>query len=95
SYDPEKDIDNDGIPDVLEQGKLALENTRVSFEHSIKEKELTSKQDLENKKIALEEKKLEAAKELQKQKDKAALEREQLKAKTALKNKVAGESKRK
>jgi len=95
SYDPEKDVDNDGIPDVLEQGKLALENTRVSFEHGIKEKELTSKQDLERKKIALEERKLEAAKELQKQKDKAAMEREQLKAKTALKNKVAGESKRK
>lgn len=29
--------------------------------------------------------------DIQKQKDKAALEREQIKAKTALKNKVAGE----
>jgi hypothetical protein len=46
---------------------------------------------IEREKIALEKQKLEEAKKLQILKDKAAMEREKLKAKTALKNKVAGE----
>jgi hypothetical protein len=91
AFDTEKDINDNGIPDVLEQGKLALENTKTSYEHAFKNKDLESKKEIETKKIALEEKKIEATKELQKQKDKAAMEREQLKAKTAIKNKVSGQ----
>jgi hypothetical protein len=49
------------------------------------------KEKIEDKKIQLEREKLTAAERLQKQKDEAAMQREKLKAKTALKNKVAGE----
>ena len=95
AFDTNKDINQNSIPDVLEQGKLALENTKTSYDHIIKQEELNHKRDIESKKIALEEKKLKAAKELQIQKDKAAMEREKLKAKTVIRNKVTGESKKK
>ena len=95
SFDPNKDVNMNAIPDVLEQGKLALENTKAAFEQSTKIKELSDKKTIEDKKIALEEKKIKAAKELQIQKDKAAMEREKLKSRTAIRNKVSGESKRK
>jgi hypothetical protein len=49
------------------------------------------KKEIEDKKIELEKQKLQAQKDIQKQKDDAALERERIKARTALKNKVAGE----
>ena len=91
SFDPNKDVDQDMVPDVLEQGKLALENTRAAFEHSTKIKELSDKKTTEDKKIALEERKLTEAKKLQKMKDDAAMKREKLKAKTAIRNKVSGQ----
>lgn len=91
SFDPNKDMDQDMIPDVLEQGKLALENTRAAFEHTTKIKELADKKATEDKKIALEERKLTEAKKLQKMKDDAAMKREKLKAKTAIRNKVSGQ----
>ena len=53
------------------------------------------KKDIENKKIQLEKDRMEHEMKLQQQKDRAALEREKLKAKTAIRNKVAGESKSK
>ena len=57
------------------------------------EKAENLKATLEREKLELEKAKLSAAKELQLVKDKAAMEREKLKAKTALRNKVAGEKK--
>ena len=62
-----------------------------AFEQSTKIKELSDKKSAEDKKIALEEKKMKHAEKLQKMKDEAAMRREKLKATTARKNKVSGE----
>ena len=92
------DQDGNGIPDVIEIGKQAIEQQKVNsdaaskrFELNNKKREIEMKRDVENKKIQLEKDKMKQEMELQKQKDKAAMEREKLKAKTAIKNKVTGE----
>lgn len=92
------DQDNNGIPDPIEianqalaERKQASDEASKQFEFNTKLREQKMKKEIEDKKIELEKWKLEAQKQLQKQKDDAALEREKLKARTALKNKVAGE----
>lgn len=92
------DQDGNGIPDVIEIGKQAIEQQKVNsdaaskqFELNNKKREIEMKREIENKKIQLEEKKMKQEMELQKQKDAEAYKREQLKARTALKNKVTGE----
>ena len=74
-----------------EENKKELEKRKI--EQAEKAEKL--KATIERERLALEKKKLEEAKKLQAQKDKAAMEREKLKARTALKNKVSGESKSK
>mgnify|MGYP007034115816 CR=1 FL=1 len=71
--------------------KQASEEAGKQFEFNAKIREQNMKKEIEDKKVALEKEKLASQERLQKQKDKAALEREKLKARTALKNKVAGE----
>lgn len=92
------DQNNNGIPDPIEianqalaERKQASDEASKQFEFNTKLREQKMKKEIEDKKIELEKQKLEAQKQLQKQKDDAALEREKLKARTALKNKVAGE----
>ena len=92
------DQDNNGIPDPIEIGKQALEQQKVSSEQATKQlelnnkrRELDQKKEIEQKKINLERDKMKHETELQRMSDKAAMEREELKARTALKNKVAGE----
>jgi hypothetical protein len=94
----DQDLDNNGIPDQLEVGKLAIEELKANSDAfdkqnmaRLKQREIESKDSIEKSKVKLEERKLDEAKKLQKQKDDAAMEREKLKAKTALKNKVTGE----
>ena len=96
------DINDNGIPDVAEMAKNEIERLKVSQDQQSKEldalnkrRETELKNDIEKKKIELENKKLETQVKLQQMSDKAAMERERLKAKTALKNKVVGESKSK
>jgi len=100
SYRGSQDMDqnNNGIPDpmeiaaqALEERKQASEEAGKQFEFNAKIREQNMKKEIEDKKVALEKEKLASQERLQKQKDKAALEREKLKARTALKNKVAGE----
>lgn len=74
-----------------EENKKELEKRKI--EQAEKAEKL--KATIERERLALEKKKLDEAKKLQAQKDKAAMEREKLKARTALKNKVSGESKTK
>lgn len=95
------DQDGNGIPDVIEIGKQAIEQQKVNsdaaskqFELNNKKREIEMKREIENKKIQLEKDKMKQEMELQKQKDKAAMEREKLKAKTALKNKTNAEAAR-
>lgn len=96
------DQDMNGIPDPIEIGKQALEQQKINSDISTKQLELNNKRreieqkrEAENKKIQLEKDRMKHETELQRMSDKAAMDREKLKAKTALRNKVVGESKSK
>lgn len=85
------DQNDNGIPDVAELGKQALEQQKINQEAYNKRYEAKQKREIENQKIQLEKDKMKHETELQKAKDDAAYEREKLKAKTAIKNRVPGE----
>lgn len=96
------DQDMNGIIDVVEIGKQALEQQKIDsdiatkqLELNNKHREIEQKREAENKKIQLEKDRMKHETELQRMSDKAAMDREKLKAKTALRNKVVGESKSK
>lgn len=96
------DQDMNGIPDPIEIGKQALEQQKINsdiatkqLELNNKRREIEQKRETENKKIQLEKDRMKHETELQRMSDKAAMDREKLKAKTALRNKVVGESKSK
>lgn len=88
------DQDNNGIPDVAELGKQALEQQKINQEAYNKRYEAKQKREIEDQKIQLEKDKMKHETELQKAKDDAAYEREKLKARTQLKNPVSGEHKK-
>lgn len=85
------DQNDNGIPDVAELGKQALEQQKINQEAYNKRYEVKQKREIEDQKIQLEKDKMKHETELQKAKDDAAYEREKLKARTALKNKVVGQ----
>lgn len=85
------DQNDNGIPDVAELGKQALEQQKINQEAYNKRYEAKQKREIEDQKIQLEKDKMKHETDLQKAKDDAAYEREKLKAKTALKNRVPGE----
>lgn len=88
----EKDINNNGVIDPVEIAKNATAQRKIDQDAYQKRYEARQKREIEDAKIDLEKKRMQHEMELQKQKDDAALEREKIKARTALKNKVAGES---
>lgn len=85
------DQNDNGVPDVAELGKQALEQQKINQEAYNKRYEAKQKREIEDQKIQLEKDKMKHETELQKAKDDAAYEREKLKAKTQLKNPVSGE----
>lgn len=85
------DQNDNGVPDVTELGKQALEQQKINQEAYNKRYEAKQKREIEDQKIQLEKDKMKHETELQKAKDDAAYEREKLKAKTAIKNRVPGE----
>lgn len=87
----DKDANMNGIPDVMEIGKQALEHQKLQMESYDRQYESKQKREIENQKIKLAKEQMDHETALQKQKDDAAMEREKLKARTALKNKVSGE----
>ena len=96
-----QDADMNGVPDVLEIGKQALEQQKINSDAAAKQLELNNKRretemkrEIENKKIELEKQKMKQEIELQKMKDEEAYKREQLKARTALRNKTNAEAAR-
>lgn len=89
----DKDTNMNGIPDPMEIAKDATNQMKVREEQYTKKYEISQKKDIEQQKIKLAKEQMSHESELQAQKDQAAMEREQLKAKTALKNKVVGQSK--
>lgn len=86
------DQNNNGIPDIAEIGKQALERQKISEDSYNKRYESRQKKEIEDAKIKLERDKMQHETELQKQKDSEAYRREELKAKTALKNKTNAEA---
>lgn len=86
------DQDNNGIPDIAEIGKQAIERQKISEDSYNKRYEAKQKKEIEDAKIKLERDKMQHETELQKQKDSEAYRREELKAKTALKNKTNAEA---
>lgn len=95
------DQDQNGVPDVLEIGKQAIERQKADSDAAAKQLELNNKRrememkrDIEQKKIQLERDMMKHETQLQKQKDEEAYRREQLKARTALKNKTNSEAAR-
>lgn len=86
------DQNDNGIPDVAELGKQALEQQKINQEAYNKRYEAKQKREIEDQKIQLEKDKMKHETELQKAKDEAAYEREKLKARTALKNKTNAEA---
>ena len=88
------DQDNNGIPDVAELGKQALEQQKINQEAYNKRYEAKQKREIEDQKIQLEKDKMKHETELQKAKDDAAYEREKLKARTAIRNKTNAEAAR-
>ena len=93
------DQDMNGIIDVVEIGKQALEQQKINsdiatkqLELNNKRREIEQKREAENKKIQLEKDRMKHETELQRMSDKAAMDREKLKAKTALKNKTNAEA---
>lgn len=96
-----QDVDMNGVPDVVEIGKQALEQQKINSDAAAKQLELNNKRretemkrEIENKKIELEKQRMKHEIELQKNKDNAAMERERVKARTALKNKTNAEAAR-
>lgn len=87
----EKDADMNGIPDPIEIGNQALQKQKIDSDAYTKRYEAKQKKEIEDQKIQLERDKMKHESDLQRQKDEAALEREKIKARTALKNKTAGE----
>lgn len=87
----EKDADMNGIPDPIEIGKQALEQQKIDRDAYTKRYEQRQKREIEDQKIKLERDKMDHEMKLQKQKDDAAEKRERIKARTALRNKTAGE----
>ena len=87
----EKDADMNGIPDPIEIGNQALQQQKIDSDAYTKRYEAKQKREIEDQKIQLERDKMKHESELQKQKDDAALEREKIKARTAIRNKTAGE----
>ena len=85
------DQNDNGIPDVAELGKQAIEQQKINQEAYNKHYEAKQKREIEDQKIQLEKEKMKHETELQKAKDDAAYEREKLKARTALKNRTVGE----
>lgn len=95
------DQNQNNVPDVMEIADQALKERKQlsdeaskQFEFNAKMRESENKKEIENKKIQLEKERMRHEMELQKQKDKESYKREQLKAKTAIRNKVVGESKK-
>ena len=86
------DQNDNGIPDIAEIGKQALERQKISEDSYNKRYEAKQKKEIEDAKIKLERDKMQHETELQKQKDSEAYRREELKAKTALKNKTNAEA---
>jgi hypothetical protein len=89
SYAQDQDVNQNAIPDVLEQSKLALEQQKATYQQIQKEKEIRMKDQLEQRKVQVEKDKI----SLKENELETKKEIEEMKAETALK--IAKENKNK
>jgi len=80
-FDTNKDQDGDGTPDILEVNKLALEHSKHSYDVAFKEKTLKAQQELDNKKLSVEQEKMKNDMKLQKLKSSTDLAKARISAK--------------
>jgi hypothetical protein len=76
---------------AMKQSEMSRKAKTEERKISAQEKDIQNKSKIERMKLDLERQKMKHEKSLQKMKDDAAIEREKIKARTAIKNKVAGE----
>lgn len=69
-FSEDKDIDNDGTPDVIEQGKIALKQSEIASKQIMQSQKLNHESSEASKNRNLEEKKIQADKEIAKYKAK-------------------------
>ena len=87
------DVDQDLVPDVLEQNKIALENVKHAHEVAFKERQQKLAEKTAQDTKELKDRELKIKERIQKAKDAAAKQRELIKARTSLKNPTSGEKK--
>ena len=86
-FDKNKDENNNGIVDVLEQSKLAQEHMKANYDIAIKQKELDLKDKHHKDTIDIEKKKIFSAERMQKIKEKAENDRAKLAARVSMASK--------
>jgi hypothetical protein len=73
SYLQDQDVNDNMIPDILEQSKLAIEQQKTAFDKVQKERELQFKSDIERQKLAMKKEEMQTKKEIEKMKSDTAL----------------------
>jgi hypothetical protein len=73
SYAQDQDINQNEIPDILEQSKLALEQQKAAYQQIQKEKELQVKSEIERQKNEMKRQEIESKKQIEKMKADTAL----------------------
>jgi hypothetical protein len=73
SYAQDQDINQNMVPDVLEQSKLAMDQQKAAFEKIQKERELQVKSDIERQKLEMKRQEMQTKKEIEKMKADTAL----------------------
>jgi hypothetical protein len=73
SYAQDQDVNQNAIPDVLEQSKLALEQQKTAYEQVQKERELQVKSEIERQKNEMKRQEMQTKKEIEKMKADNAL----------------------
>jgi hypothetical protein len=73
SYAQDQDVNQNAIPDVLEQSKLALEQQKAAYQQVQKERELQVKSEIERQKNEMKRQEMQTKKEIEKMKADNAL----------------------
>jgi hypothetical protein len=73
SYLQDQDLNDNMVPDIMEQSKLAMEQQKTAFDKVQKERELQVKSDIERQKLAMKKEEMQTKKEIEKMKSDTAL----------------------
>lgn len=73
SYLQDQDLNDNMVPDIMEQSKLAMEQQKTAFDKVQKERELQFKSDIERQKLAMKKEEMQTKKEIEKMKSDTAL----------------------